>query len=273
MQYSAQHITDFQEMVWDYYHRAGRTALPWRQPEPDGTFDPYKIMVSELMLQQTQVARVIPKFETFTSAFPTVGVLAEASLGDVLRLWQGLGYNRRAKFLWQAAGAVVRRGEFPRRQQDLVKLPGVGANTAGAICAYAYNEPALFVETNIRTVYIHHFFDDREQVTDTDILEALRATMDYEHPREWYWALMDYGTFVKATHGNKSRASKTYVRQSKFAGSRRQVRGRVVRLLGERPWGIGELQETIADPRISEVLAELQTEGLIRMQGRKYTLD
>jgi A/G-specific adenine glycosylase len=132
MELSKRQKAEFLEILWKFYAQSGRGSLPWRQPEPDDSFDPYKIMVSELMLQQTQVARVIPKYQSFLEQFPDVQSLAMADLSDVLRVWQGLGYNRRAKFLWQAAGAIDVLGNFPTTYEELVKLPGIGSNTAGA---------------------------------------------------------------------------------------------------------------------------------------------
>jgi len=221
-------------------------------------------MVSELMLQQTQVPRVVPKYRAFLERFPTAARLAEADLGDVLREWQGLGYNRRAKFLWQAAQAVAKLGHFPDTAAELVQLPGIGPNTAGAILAYAYNQPAVFVETNVRTVYIHHFCGDREGIGDTEIARLVEQTLDREQPREFYWALMDYGSHLKATVGNLNKASKHYTKQSKFHGSRRQVRGQVIRLLGAKHHSLAELQAAIADGRLAAVLHELEQEGLVR---------
>lgn len=262
----------FLETLWEYYAAHGRGELPWRQPQPDGSFDPYRIMVSELMLQQTQVARVIPKYQAFLGRFPDAAALAAAELGDVLREWQGLGYNRRAKFLWQAAQAIAAAGFFPDTQAGLVSLPGVGVNTAGAIMAYAYDAPAVFVETNVRTVYIHHFFADRSDVTDKEVLALVERTLDREHPREFYWALMDYGTHLKTTVGNLNRASRHYARQSKFQGSRRQLRGAVIRTLGETPQTAEALQATYPDPRLLEVLTELLAEKMIRQTDGQYWL-
>jgi A/G-specific adenine glycosylase len=265
---------DFQETAWQHYHQAGRHDLPWRLAEPDGSFDPYKIMVSELMLQQTQVNRVIAKYDEFLALFPTVAVLAAAPLGDVLRAWSGLGYNRRAKFLHQAAQQIQSEygGVFPQTAPALVALPGIGVNTAGAILAYAFNQPVVFIETNIRTVFIHHFFDDRDGVADAEIFALVSETLDHEQPREWYWALMDYGAFLKQTVGNRNRQSKSYAKQSTFHGSRRQIRGQVLRLLGQRPHTATELAEQIADERLPGVLTDLVAEQLIRLQGRSYTL-
>ena len=264
MELTRQQKTEFLEALWGFYARSGRGDLPWRLPESDDGFDPYKIMVSELMLQQTQVSRVVPKYEAFLERFPNAKTLAAAELGDVLRAWQGLGYNRRAKFLWQAAQAVTALGVFPATPDELVKLPGVGANTAGAIAAYAYNQPVVFVETNIRTVYIHHFFADRSGIADKEILALVEQTVDREQPREFYWALMDYGSHLKATVGNLNNASKHYAKQSAFHGSRRQLRGQVLRVLSAKALPLGKLQALITDDRLEAVLLELVRESLVR---------
>lgn len=265
-------IEGLREAVADYYAHHARHDLPWRQPEADGSFDPYKIMVSELMLQQTQVARVILKYHEFLNRFPDISALAAAELGDVLRVWQGLGYNRRAKFLWQAAREIAESGIFPTTFESLVKLPGIGTNTAGAILAYAYNQPVIFVETNIRTVYIHQFYGDQTDVSDTDIRGIVEQTLDHENPREFYWALMDYGSYLKATHGNANRASKHYTKQSRFVGSQRQIRGQVIRLLGESSKTAAELGALVPDERLDLVLRELAKEQLIRQNGSAYSL-
>lgn len=261
----------FIETVWDYYAHHGRHDLPWRIPEADGSFNPYKIVVSELMLQQTQVARVIPKYAAFLTRFPSAQALAEAELGDVLRAWQGLGYNRRAKFLWQAAQRVVEQGGFPHTVSDLMRLPGVGANTAGAIAAYAFNQPAVFVETNIRSVYMYHFTRDDHIVSDDFIRDAVARTLDSEHPREFYWALMDYGTYLK-TKVRNNQQSKHYVKQSTFHGSKRQVRGQVLRLLSAQAYTSKQLAAAISDERLLLVLTELKQEGLIMQKKRTYHL-
>lgn len=276
---------EFQHIVWQYYERHGRRELPWRAPEPDGKFDPYKIMVSELMLQQTQVSRVVPKYWQFLERFPDVSRLASAPLGDVLIAWQGLGYNRRAKFLWQAAQMVEGQmaGEFPSSQTELTALPGVGVNTAGAIAAYAYNQPVVFVETNVRTVIIHHYFNDHFEklasggpaVNDAQIKEVVARTLPPKDAREWYWALMDYGTHIKQQFGNKSRASKSYSKQSPFEGSRRKVRGAVIRYLSQQPTrlvGLEELAAAEPDARLTQVLDDLVREHLIRQESGRYRL-
>lgn len=260
---------EFIEIVWEYYRKHGRD-LPWRNPEANGDFDPYKIMVSEVMLQQTQAKRVIPKYHEFLQRFPTMRDLAEAELSEVLTAWSGLGYNRRAKFLWQAAQAV--NGEFPTTLEGLIALPGIGKNTAGAIQAYSFNQPVVFIETNVRTVYIHHFFAGRDDVDDKEITELVAATVDKEHPREWYWAIMDYGSHLKATVGNTSRYSKHHTKQSKFEGSGRQIRGKVIKLLIQRPYKYEELVEVINDSRLDAILNQLTQEELVGQQDSTYRL-
>lgn len=218
------------------------------------------------MLQQTQVQRVIPKYQEFLRAFPSIRKLADAELGDVLRAWSGLGYNRRSKFLHQAAQKIASEhtGVFPADKSGLVGLPGIGENTAGAILAYAFNLPGAFVETNIRTVIIHHFFNDHADIPDKDILEVAAQALDHEHPREWYWALMDYGSYLKQTVGNLNRQSKAYTKQSTFVGSKRQLRGKIIALLSAQPMTAASLKKTLNDPRFAAVIDDLLLEGLIR---------
>lgn len=252
----------------------GRHDLPWRLPEADGAFDPYKIVVSELMLQQTQVPRVIPKFAQFLTHFPSVQDLANAELADVLTAWQGLGYNRRAKYLWQSARMICDdfSGKIPESPELAQKLPGVGPNTAAAIAVYAFNQPEIFIETNIRTVFIYHFFSGKQDITDRQILLLLEQTLDRENPREFYWALMDYGTFLKQTRGNNIRASKSYHKQPPLEGSHRQIRGQILRHLTVRPESYGSLTEAIPDPRLPDALHDLEAENLIIRHKNLYRL-
>jgi A/G-specific adenine glycosylase len=266
--------TAFQRQVWAFYRSHGRHELPWRQAQPDGRFDPYKVLVSEAMLQQTQVGRVVPKFTAFVERFPDIASLAQAPLGDVLRAWTGLGYNRRAKFLHEAAKLVVEQfgGTLPEEQAELTRLPGVGPNTAGAIQAYAFDRPAVFIETNIRTVFIHHYFADQTDITDRAILKMVAKTLPVSDIREWYWALMDYGSYLKQSVGNLNQLSRSYTRQSRFDGSRRQIRGQVIRLLGEHPYTAAELSAAIHDERLASILTELEHERLIRRSDKSFSL-
>lgn len=226
------------------------------------------------MLQQTQVSRVIPKFEAFMQQFPTVQSLAQAELGEVLIVWSGLGYNRRAKFLWQAAQRISHEhaDQFPKVLTELVKLPGIGNNTAGAIVAYAFNQPVVFIETNIRSVYIHHFFTDQEEVTDKQLIPLIELTLNMLSVREWYWALMDYGSNLKMSIGNAAVRSKTYSKQSAFHGSKRQIRGQVLKQLAQSAATFEELQFLITDGRLEEVLADLMSEKLIKIDANGYCL-
>lgn len=268
-------IAEFRQTVWDFYREHGRHDLPWRLPEAGGTFDPYKILVSEIMLQQTQVPRVMPKYEAFLAKFPDVKSLAAASLGDVLAAWNGLGYNRRARFLWHAAQMIAGDwgGNLPSSIDELQKLPGVGENTAGAVAVYAFNQPVVFIETNVRTAFIHHFFKNKLGIPDIAIKGLVEETLDHENPREWYWALMDYGTFIKQTVGNVSRASKTYAKQSKFAGSARQLRGAIIRTLLNGPHTKAELVANFPDERLGAVLRDLVREGLVRGNDGHFSID
>ncbi len=243
--------------------------MPWREDTRA-----YYVLVSELMLQQTQVTRVTPKFEAFIERFPDEKSLAQASLADVLKLWQGLGYNRRAKFLHEAAKKIVELGSFPDTFTELVKLPGVGKNTAGAILAYSFNQSSIFVETNIRTVYIHHFFADNFSVDDKEIIELLEQTIDREHPREFYWALMDYGSWLKANGVRNISSSKHYKKQSPLKGSLREMRGMIVRALAEQPTQTEhELCKALeADERFLSALDSLIQDGLVARSGTQLYL-
>lgn len=252
---------EFQEFLWAKGRELYRD-MPWRQDTRG-----YAVLVSELMLQQTQVARVVPKFAAFVARFPDERALAQASLGEVLALWQGLGYNRRAKFLWEAAKMIVEEftGNFPATEAELVRLPGVGKNTAGAILAYAFNQPSVFVETNIRTVYMHHFFAGQEVVSDAEIMQKVATTLDRERPREFYWAVMDYGAALKATGVRTNARVKGYIKQGRLEGSVRQVRGRIIAVLTEHgALGDEELRQVMrADERYARAMTGLKKDGLI----------
>lgn len=252
---------EFKKLLWQRGNELYR-EMPWRDD-----VRPYYVLVSELMLQQTQVARVIPKFRAFIERFPNEVSLARAMLSDVLVMWQGLGYNRRAKYLHDAAKRIVEQhdGHFPEDRADILALPGVGPNTAGAIEAYAFNRPCVFIETNIRTAYIHHFFADDFAVDDTDIRLRLEKTIDKEHPREFYWALMDYGSWLKRSGVRNVARSRHYRKQSPLEGSIRQVRGRIVTELG-RSGGLAmtELVAVVgADERFQPALEGLKRDGLV----------
>lgn len=263
----------FVQTVKTFYTEQGRHALPWRK-----TTNPYRILVSEIMLQQTQVDRVLPKYKAFLKRFPTVQKLATAPLSEVLIAWQGLGYNRRAKMLHQCAKLVASEygGTFPKTLLELQKLPGVGPYTASAVCAFAYNTEVVLIETNVRTVYIHHFFNNQTDVHDVEILKRVEKTLDRESPREWYWAIMDYGSHLKKHVGNLNNQSKHYVKQSKFVGSDRQIRGAILRILSTQEKGTRaaflKKLSAFEDIRIDAQLEKLVAEQMLQKQGRSYRL-
>jgi A/G-specific adenine glycosylase len=224
-------ISSFQNKIRDYYNKYAR-QMPWRE-----TSDPYHIVVSEIMLQQTQVPRVIEKYRAFIEKFPSWNSLSQASFAEVLEMWNGLGYNRRAKYLQMIAQKVVHefRGTLPDDPAVLETFPGIGKATAASIVVYAFNKPIPFIETNIRRIYIHNFFNGKGNIHDNEIMPLVEETMDHNNPREWYWALMDYGTYLATQVPNPNRKSKHYTKQSKFEGSVRKVRGEILRQLLEKP--------------------------------------
>jgi len=252
----------FRAGIYLFYRKHGRD-LPWRS-----TADPYRVLVSEVMLQQTQVQRVMSKYEPFLSRFPDFKTLAGAATGEVLAAWQGLGYNRRALALRQMAITVEEEfgGALPDNEQDLRSLPGVGPYTAAAVLVFAFNRPSVLIETNIRRVFIHCFFGDCDGVTDAEIRPLVSNSMDKANPREWYNALMDYGAFLSSLPENPNRRSRHYQRQNPFEGSVRQVRGAILRMLV----GCGEVSEhdliqalELSPARVQPVLSQLEREGFV----------
>ena len=261
-------MVKFRSTIYAYYALHGRD-LPWRN-----TTDPYPIVVSEIMLQQTQVDRVLPKYRFFLETFPTLKVLAHASPAAVLQVWSGLGYNRRALHLHRSAQKILTdfSGTIPTTYNGLRQLPGVGPYTANAILVFAYNQPALVLDTNIRRVYLHFFFKGRNSVADTELLPLLRETLDKENPRRWFNALMDYGAMLGREDPRINRRSKHYAKQSRFEGSDRQVRGKILKALLTRAQTLTELQKTVSDGRLETILVDLQQEGFVEGRNRKYAI-
>lgn len=263
----------FVATVYEYYTQSGRHDLPWRQ-----TADPYAIVVSELMLQQTQVGRVIPKYQAFIDTFPTWHQLAEAPLGQVLRAWQGLGYNRRAKLLQHCAQRVVAeyQGKMPTTRGELEALPGIGPYTAGAIMAFAYNLPVVMIETNIRTAYIHHYVAAGQVVDDRTLLVSIERTLDHANPRQWYAALMDYGSYLKQTVGNRNIQSSHYKKQPPFKGSQRAIRGTIMRELSRlglvTSASLYRAVSAYDKAQIRQTLVCLQAEGMLEYTNRRWHL-
>ena len=271
-------IPQFQEKILSWYKK-NRRDLPWRN-----TKDPYHILVSEVMLQQTQVARVLPKYKEFLQKFPTLKTLAEASDKTILQTWASLGYWRRAKYLKQIAkilGNLVPKSlgtKFPSTPDALEMLPGIGHYTARALACFAFGNTEAFLDTNIRRVYLHFFFPERKNVSDAEILPIAKRAVWKKNPREWHYALFDYGaTVLKDKKINKR--SKHYAKQSKFEGSFRSFRTKVMRFLLDQP------NQTAASSKIERLLtksgspyatekifASLEKDGLIKKKGNSLSL-
>ena len=261
----------FREKVYGHYH-VHRRDLPWRK-----TRNPYRVLVSEIMLQQTQVERVIEKYKEFLAAFPDFVALAKAPLPQLLSLWSGMGYNRRALALKALAQKVVEdhKGRLPSDREKLLTLPGIGNYTAGAVMAFAFNKPVVFMDTNIRRVYIHEFFRDQEGVHDDDLTPLVERTMDSADPRTWYNALMDYGTMLKQKHANPNRRSAHYTRQASFENSNRQVRGKILKLLvADAPLTVAQIVKKVDmdAERVKDNLGKMEKEGFITKSGRTFSI-
>lgn len=306
MKISAATFKRFEKELVAYY-RASRRSLPWRDRMTKhkrslSTNDwTYRVVVSELMLQQTQVARVIHKYESWLKIFPDWQSLAHASTASVLREWSGLGYNRRALFLKRIA-ETIGPGSLPQTYDGLRALPGIGPNTAGSILAFAFDIPRVFIETNIRSVFIHFFFPEIEKregkkackkIHDDEIVPIIETALDRtmkggtsdtqifkNNPREWYYALMDYGSDLKRRLPNPSRRSAHHVRQSPFKGSNRELRSGILRfILKAKATGqlVSEIELKRAfqkDPsaQVLKNLNDLTREGFIVKIGKQYRI-
>ena len=252
--------------------------LPWRNID-----DAYGVLVSEVMLQQTQVARVERYWSRWMALFPTVDALASADTATVLEMWQGLGYNRRALALKRACETCSREwaGALPRTVADLVSLPGVGPATAGGVVAFAYNQPCIYVETNVRSVFLHELFPEEEGVPDKVIEPFVADACPAADVRGWYYALLDYGAHLKTQVANPSRRSAHYARQSAFSGSRREKRSFLLKQVLACPEGlsVAEAQSALdayerqaGRPAVERdvfesILSELLSEGFFRQSG------
>jgi len=287
-----QQLADLQQRLLAWY-RAHRRDLPWRR-----TRDPYRVLVSEVMLQQTQVERVIPKYHEFLERFPTIEALAAAPTAEVIRVWSGLGYNRRAVNLQRAAQAVVERhgGVMPRDVDELQALPGIGRYTAGAVACFAYEQDVGFVDTNIRRV-LHRLFYGPEVPTPRATAREIQALADRVVPAgegyDWNQGLMEFGAVhctarkplcvfcplqahcraYPAIQTALAEAPATTRREEPFTGSSRYYRGRVIAALRELPPGeaidLAALGPRVRDdfgPEhlawLREVVAGLERDGL-----------
>lgn len=263
--------------------------MPWRTDTR-----PYYVVVSEIMLQQTQAHRVLGKFQSFVKRFPDWKTLAKASTREVLQEWSGLGYNRRALYLKRIAETITTQGKtsgtLPKTFEELRTLPGIGPNTAGSILAFAYNIPYPFIETNIRSVFIHFFFPEIEKregkkackkISDDQLIPFIKKALTdpkiKKNPREWYYALMDYGSMLKKTLPNPSRRSAHHVRQKPFKGSNRELRSRILKLVMEKKRTEKEIvdyfkKENISIKKIVENINDLKREGFILYKKSVYEI-
>ncbi len=258
-----QALDAFKKIIKHYYANK-RRPFAWRD-----VITPYRVVVSEIMLQQTQTDRVAQKFEPFIAEFPTFQALAQAPFHDIVRMWKGLGYNRRALALQKIAQRVTtdHSGNLPPVPNILETFPGIGKATARSITTFAFNVPTTFIETNIRTVFIYFFLKDRLDVHDKELEPLVAATVDQLNPREWYYALMDYGVMLKKTVGNVSRLSAHYTKQSKFEGSDRQIRGMILQaLLDHQALTETALVATLQkeENRVRKMVSDLSAEGIIK---------
>lgn len=275
MDITSARLDAFVDTVWERGRKLYRD-LPWRN-----THDPYGILLSEVMLQQTQVKRVLGRWEEWLDAFPTVRDLAAAPLPPVLELWQGMGYNRRALNLKRCAEEVVTRhdGVIPSDKGELLALPGVGPSTSAGVRVFAFMQPDVYVETNVRAVFIHELFPEHESVSDKELVPLVEATCPQDTSvRDWYYALLDYGAHLKRTLPNPTRKSKQYKRQSSFEGSHRQKRAYLLRRIIEQELTAEELARDLAqaesaakrpEPTPEEaraILEELEREGFVTCQ-------
>ena len=269
----------FQTRVLKWY-AANKRDLPWRQ-----TDDPYHILVSEVMLQQTQVDRVIPKYQAFLAAFPTIEHLAAAKTSNVISLWSGLGYNRRAVYLQKAAQEIVARGgNVPDAEEALQQLSGVGVYTSRAVLCFAFHRDVPVIDTNIRRVFSRYFFEGKGSVEEIDARVA--RSVPRGNGTAWNNALMDFGsilctaaapacgvcpvnsTCAACKVGNQERYLRIASPQKKFKDSRRQYRGMVLRMLKDAPEQgivVQMLQQGMKKSKkfIDSIIDELEKDSLV----------
>lgn len=261
-------IKSFQNKILSFYKEKGRHDLPWRH-----TIDRYNIMVSEIMLQQTQVSRVIEKYNNWIEQFPTPQALAKARLAQVLKAWSGLGYNSRGKRLWDAAKIIVdqHNGTVPKNAETLLDLPGIGPYTARSILIFADNAPLATVDTNIRRILIHEF-NLPETISDKDLFELAQQLFPEGKSRDYHNALMDYGATMLTS---KATGIKPKTTQSKFTGSRRFYRGQIIKYLTEHEdLSVRRAKKLFPECEhdIKTIFEELITEGLIENKNSIYKI-
>jgi len=274
-----QQIVKFLTTLQSHYLAQGRHTMPWRL-----NTSPYSVLISEIMLQQTQVDRVEPKYQQFISELPDFQALAITPAQNVIKLWQGLGYNRRALYLQGTAKKVVSNfgSTLPHNRKSLESLPGIGPSTSGAILAYCFDDPVVFIETNVRRVLIYHFCTDEDNISDSQLTATLESILlmlpgQYFTPQTFYWAMMDYGTYLKSAVANPNRKSKHYTKQSKFVGSDRQLRGAIIQKLSQVSFSTKSELASLASSKnqqsnFTQILVDLEGEGFICSNKKGYCL-
>ena len=264
-------IGEFQRRVYAVDKLCQR-ELPWRKRRT-----PYRVLVSELMLQQTQAGRVVPKYRAFLKDLGSFKALAKADTSEVIKLWQGLGYNRRALALKRTAEIVHSSysGRLPRDYEALLALPGIGDYTAKAVRIYAYNFDDVLIETNIRSLFTYCFFPECSAVSDADLLPLIASAVDRKDPARWYDALMDLGVLVKANVPRIVQRNKAHRAQSQFQGSHRQKRGMLLKALSSK--GSLTCREAAACVEldaalVKSILEELKSEQFLELSKGRYSL-
>jgi len=264
----SQVIEIFQKIIYSFFKQKGRD-FPFRNETT-----PYNVLISEMMLQQTQTGRVSEKYLEFIQEFPNFASLSNAPLDLVLKRWKGLGYNRRAIALKKIAEIVIEEyaGILPDKVDILKTFPQIGHNTASSIVAFAYNKPVVFIETNIRRVYIYFFFPKKKNIDDKEILPLVKQTLDKNDPKKWYYALMDYGVMLKKQYPDLNKRSRHYKKQAPFKGSNRQVRGKILELLIKS----SEISQKdlsnkldIDLKKLELILTQMEKEGFLRYDHKK----
>ena len=258
-------IAHFQNKVLTWY-KAHERYLPWRK-----TTDPYPILVSEIMLQQTQVDRVIPYYHRFLKTFPDFKTLAAANKHTLLSHWSGLGYNNRVLRLQQLAQRILTdcKGVFPRTEEELIELPGIGPYTARAVLAFAFNKEVAVIDTNIRRVLIHEL-KLKEDVSMKELEGIALAAVPKGKSRIWHNALMDYGAMEKTA---RKTGIKPLSKQGHFLGSDRWLRGQIVKtLLAQKEVSLLQFKKMFEHPRFEIVIKKLETEGIILIDHKVVKL-
>lgn len=291
-------IRKFRSIIWSHYRKnKQKNNFPWRK-----TRNPYHILVSEIMLQQTQIPRVIPKYKEWFVQFPTLKALSEAPFSKVLTTWHGLGYNRRSRFLKDTATIIQtkHKGVFPHSPDELEKLPGIGSYTSRALRCFAFGACEPFLDTNIRRVFIHFFAPrlpstmlgarrsgrakQEKKIDDAWILSLIEKTEPAHNRPEWYGALMDYGRDVLgALKENPNKKSASYKKQSPFLGSKRYIRAKIIHyLISQKSATPAQIKRALAEnPRISKqamqkqfplLISSLKKERLIAPQKNLFVI-